>query len=111
MMFYLVPLVLTILIEEFTVFLLGFKEKDLYLNIIIMNIITNPTLNCVLKNTIYYFEDYSFYYIIFLEILVVLFEWIFLKIRLKSEKLPFFQIAFITNATSFLVGLIISELL
>lgn len=108
---YLTALILTIIIESITLYILGFKNKALYRNVIIANILTNPALNFLLFFTISYFREYYFYYILFCEMIVVIIEWLFLKVRLKNYNLPFFKISFIINATSFLLGLWINKLL
>ncbi len=109
-MTYITALVLTIIIETLTIFLLGLRNKKLFLNVILVNILTNPALNILLNYTQDYFRDSYFLYVIFLEITVVIIEWLFLKFRLKELKLPFFLISFTINSVSFLSGLWIYEL-
>lgn len=109
-MSYLLTLILTIFIEIVSVLIIGLKNKELLTNILLVNILTNPTLNFILEHTYFNFENILWLYIILLELIVVIFEWLFLKFRLKSKNLPFFKIAFIINATSFLIGLLISEI-
>ncbi len=98
-MTYLVPLILTIIIELAVIFLLGFRIKKLFLLIILVNILTNPLLNFLIN--IYSFD---FYQILILELAVVIIEGFILSILIK-EKLPFYRLSFIMNATSFLIGL------
>ncbi len=109
-MTYITALVLTIIFETLTIFLLGLRNKKLFLNVILVNIITNPALNILLRYTQDYFKEIYFIYVIFLEITVVIIEWLFLKFRLKELKLPFFLISFTINSVSFLSGLWIYEL-
>lgn len=109
-MTYIIASVLTIIIEILTIFLLGLRNKKLFLNVILVNILTNPALNILLNYTQDYFKEIYFIYIIFLEITVVIIEWLFLKFRLKELKLPFFLISFTINSVSFLSGLWIYKL-
>lgn len=110
-MIYIKTLFLTIIIEAITLYILGLRNKALYKNVVIANILTNPALNLLLFFTIDYFREYWFYYILLCEMLVVVVEWLFLKAVLKEYKLPFFKISFIINAVSFLSGLWINKLL
>lgn len=109
-MHYLITLILTIIIESFTLYVIGYRNKELFKNIVIVNILTNPALNVLVNFTIDYFNEFRLYYILFLEILVVVIEWLFLKSVLKNYKLPYFKISFIINAVSFLSGLWINKL-
>ena len=98
-MTYLVPLFLTIIIELAVIYLLGFRNKKLFILIILVNILTNPLLNFVVNK-----YSFDFTKILYLEIAVVIIEGIILSVCMK-EKLPFFRLSFIMNATSFLIGL------
>ena len=100
-----IHLVLTILIELFVLFLLGFKDKRLYAAVILINLITNPTLNIMIFLNQKLLNSYGYFYVIFLEALVVLWEYLMLKLAFRQSKIPFFRLSFVLNASSFLVGL------
>ena len=102
---YLYALILTIIIELSVIYLLGFREKLLFYSLIIINILTNPLLNFIVNRLNETYIDFNFLHIILLEILVVIIEWLLLKLVIKSKQLPLFKISFIINATSFLIGL------
>lgn len=102
---YLYALILTIIIELSIIYLLGFREKLLFYSLIIINILTNPLLNFIVNRLNETYIDFNFLHIILLEILVVIIEWLLLKLVIKSKQLPLFKISFIINATSFLIGL------
>lgn len=108
-MFYLIifgiPLALTIIIELFVLFLLGFKDKRLYLAVTLINLITNPILNITIFNSRSLVNDFGYFYVLFLEALVVLSEYLMLKIAFKNSKIPFFKLSFVLNASSFLFGI------
>ncbi len=96
---YIIPLFLTLFIELSVVYLLGLRGKKLFILLFIVNILTNPLLNFIV-----YMYPFSFIEILFLELLVVIIEGTFLKYTYK-EKLPYYRIAFVMNASSFLIGL------
>ena len=102
---YIYALILTIIIELSVIYLLGFREKLLFYSLITINILTNPLLNFIVNRLNETYIDFNFLHIILLEILVVIIEWLLLKLVIKSKKLPLFKISFIINATSFLIGL------
>lgn len=102
---YIYALIFTIIIELSVIYLLGFREKLLFCPLIIINILTNPLLNFIVNRLNETYIDFNFLHIILLEILVVIIEWLLLKLVIKSKKLPLFKISFIINATSFLIGL------
>ncbi len=96
---YIIPLILTLIVELFVVYLLGFRDKKLFLLIFTVNILTNPLLNFIVYT--YYF---TFIEILGLELLVVIVEGAFLKYT-HAKKLPYYRLAFVANASSFLIGL------
>ena len=102
---YIYALIFTIIIELSVIYLLGFREKLLFYSLIIINILTNPLLNFIVNRLNETYIDFNFLHIILLEILVVIIEWLLLKLVIKSKQLPLFKISFIINATSFLIGL------
>lgn len=102
---YIYALILTIIIELSVIYLLGFREKLLFYSLIIINILTNPLLNFIVNRLNETYIDFNFLHIILLEILVVIIEWLLLKLVIKSKQLPLFKISFIINSTSFLIGL------
>lgn len=99
------PLILTIVIELFVLFILGFRDKKLYLAVTVINVVTNPILNIILFQTHSLLESFGYFYVIFLEILVVLCEYLMLKYTFKDSKIPFFKLSFVLNASSFLLGI------
>lgn len=100
-----IPLVLTILIELFVLFLLGFKDKRLYLAITLINLITNPILNITIFLSHNLINSFGYFYVLFLEALVVVSEYLMLKLTFKQSKIQFFRLSFVLNASSFLFGI------
>lgn len=98
-MHYLIPLIFTLFVELFVVFLLGFRDKKLFLLIFAVNILTNPLLNFIVYTYIFTFAE-----IILMELIVVVIEGAFLKYTHKGN-LPYYKLAFVMNATSFLIGI------
>ena len=100
-------LILTLIIENGMLFILGYKNYRIYVFSIIINTVTNLALNYFLLN--YPFQTYLFYatICIVLESLIVLIEGCFYLIYFKSFKNAI-KISFILNLTSFLIGLILN---
>lgn len=99
-------LFLTLLIELFVVFLLGYREKPFFIFVVLINIITNPLINyLILVN--YRFNIFSSpHLILFLEMVVVLLEWLLLIYSLNSKKYKkLFLLSLIMNFSSFAVGI------
>ena len=97
---YLFPLILTIIIELAVIFILGFRDKRLFLFGALASVITNPVLNYIAGAF-----HVPFLGLIFLELMVVLIEGLFLKLCLRDMQIPFFRLSFVMNAVSFLLGL------
>lgn len=96
---YIFPLVFTLFVELFAAYLLGFRDRKLFGLIFIVNVLTNPLLNFIVYSYIFTFAE-----IILMELMVVAVEGAFLK-YLHREKLPYYKLAFVMNASSFLIGL------
>ena len=104
---YLIPLILTIIIELSVAYLLGFRGKNLFLALLVINIITNPALNLVVSQTVDLWIRFGVSYILVLEAVVVVAEYLMLKFTFKNSKEPFFKLSFVMNATSFLIGILL----
>ena len=98
-MHYIIPLILTIIVEAVVIYFIGLGTKKIIITSILANIISNPLLNLAINAYTFDFKE-----ILLLEIIVVIFEALFFRLLIK-EKLPFFTLSFIINATSFLIGL------
>ena len=100
-------LVSTLIIESFVLVILKYRNIKIFILEIIINTITNLSLNYFLLT--YSFESYILYIIsvIVLEILIVLIEGFFYAIFLKKIKKSL-KLSLILNASSFLIGLLIS---
>ena len=100
-------LILTLIIENLMLFILGYKDYRIYVLSIVINTITNLALNSFLLS--YPFQTYLFYatICIILEILIFLIEGCFYMIYFKNFKKAL-KISFILNLTSFLIGLILN---
>ena len=95
-------LLLTILIEILVALLIGVRNKVDIINIIIVNIITNPLLNAIQINIKYYFGIHMRNIaLLILEILAILFEGVIYYRFLKCKKMNGFLISFILNLASY----------
>lgn len=104
-------LLCTIIIEVVMAFILKVRDKKDYLNIMLVNIITNPIV-VSLPIFIYVKYGYNEYIIslIALELLTVLTEGlIYLKV-LKYKKINPILLSLMLNASSYLIGEVINKL-
>ena len=107
----LICLAMTIVIECSIAFILGYRKKDL-LNVLLVNILTNP----IVSTLPVYFNYYhglrarnTCLYI--LEVLVLIVEgFIYVKV-LKRRKINGFLLSLILNASSYFLGLLLNEII
>ena len=103
---YLIPLFLTVILEEGTAYLLGLRGKDLLL-ILLVNIVTNPvlvTLSLLLMYHIGVGTGQILTYLV-LEPLVIYTEYRFFKAYLGSKRDPF-KLSLILNLVSITGGIL-----
>lgn len=105
-------LISTIVIEVIISFIIGIKNKKDLLNIILINIVTNP-LVVVIPYIIstYYGKKIRIITLIILEILTILVEGLFYKKVLKYEKINYFMVSLILNISSYLLGSILNNII
>lgn len=108
----LISLFCTIAIETFFGFLLGIRKKRDFLNIILVNILTNPLLVSLTFsiNIVYGLKTY-YKFLIILEILVVLIEGLVYKKNLEYRKINVFVFSLILNCCSYFIGTLINNFL
>ena len=86
---YLIPLFLTILIEETAAYIMGLRGKDLLL-VLLVNVITNPVLVTLSLTLMYYISvgtGQILTYLI-LEPIVIYVEYRFFKMYLSANRYP-----------------------
>ncbi len=102
-------LLFTLTIELLISIVLGIRKKEDIKVIICANVCTNPVIvyitNCImlLNNMVLYFAI-----VIFLEIIVVIVEYIIYKKCLRFDKISPFIISLVNNVISFGIGIIIN---
>lgn len=104
-------LLLTIIIELIIALILGIRDKKDIINIILVNIITNPVV--VMSQTLLYIKfgyNIEMIGIAILEVLVVLVEGLIYKKVLNYKKINPILLSLILNALSFLIGELINLL-
>lgn len=104
-------LLLTIIIELVISLLLGVRDKKDILNIILVNVITNPVV--VMSQVLLYLKfgyTIEIIGIIILEILVVFVEGLIYRKVLSFKRINPLLLSLILNASSFLIGEIINIL-
>ena len=97
-------LVLTEIIEALAAFLSGYRDKKFFIVLILINIITNPLLNCILM-ILYYFHIESFIITPVLEAFVVIGEWKLYEYALGKCERSYLILSLIANLSSYLIGL------
>ena len=101
-------LILTILIETLVAFILGYRKKDL-LNIILVNIITNPI---VVTIPVYFNIKYGInernISLIILEIITLFTEGFIYKKYLNNKRINPFILSLLLNLASYCLGLFIN---
>ena len=105
-------LVLTIIIEVIVGLVLGIKNKNDIIKIVIVNVITNPIVVFV-PIVIYYYLGHNFYVIslLTLEVITVLFEGYIYKVKFDYKRLNPFYISLLLNLSSYFVGELINNFL
>ena len=104
----LICLIATIAIELFVALLLKVKDKLDIINIVLVNIMTNPlVVSLVNLISINFGKDVSYRFLAIFEILVVLVEGYLYKKYLKYDRINPFLLSFILNLISFAFGLLI----
>lgn len=102
-------LVLTIIIELVLALILGVRDKKDIINVILVNIITNPIV--VLVPILIYLKFGNYYSkltLFILEILTVIVEGLIYKKVLKYKKINWFLLSLLLNISSFLIGELIN---
>ncbi len=107
----LISLVSTIIIEVTVAFILHYRKKDL-VNVILVNILTNPLLNSlVIAINVYYgiiARNISLY---ILEIMVVIIEGFIYQKYLNNKKINGYIVSLILNIASYGIGLLINKII
>lgn len=104
-------LIFTLIIEISVAFIIGYRKKDL-VNILLVNVLTNPLLNSTIVGINYYYGNNARNItLIVLEIVVVVVEgYIFTK-YLERRKINGYLLSLILNLASYLLGIIINKII
>ena len=105
---YLVALLLTIAIETVVATFFGYRKKLEIATIIFINLITNPLLNYLLLiNGYFKIAQINTTAILFLEIVIVLVEWLLLRFTLQQNSKKIFALSLVMNFCSYIAGVLI----
>lgn len=105
---YLIAFLLAIIIEITVAVFFGYKKKLEIVTIVFINLITNPLLNYFLSvNNYFRLMQVSTITIIFLEIIVILVEWLLLLFALKQKPTKLLIMSIAMNLCSYIVGVIL----
>ena len=107
----LISLICTIVIEVSVAFLLHYRGKDL-INVLLVNILTNPLLNSSIVAINYYYglkvRNTCLY---IFEILVIIVEGFIYWKYLERKKINGFLLSLILNIASYVIGLLINKII
>jgi len=99
-------LIITEIVEVIAAFLLGYREKRFFKALILINIITNPVLNCILI-ILYNVGIHNFIITPILEAVVVICEWKLFKFVLGNSERSLLFLSLIINLSSYTAGLLL----
>lgn len=106
----LISLTCTLVVEVTIAFILKYRKKDL-INVILVNILTNPLLNSVVVTINFYYglkaRNISLY---ILEIIVVIVEGFIYQKYLERRKINGYILSLILNISSYVIGLLINKI-
>lgn len=103
--------ILTVIIETCVSFIIGIINKKDLLNIILVNIMTNPSVNSITIFLNFYFGVFSRNVgLVILEILAVISEGFVYKKYLNFKKINPYVLSLILNSSSYFIGEIINLL-
>ena len=106
-----ISLTCTIIIEVGVAFILKYRGKDL-LNVLLVNILTNPILNStIVAINVYYglkIRNISLY---ILEVIVVIVEGFIYQKYLNNKKINGYVLSLILNIASYGLGLLINKII
>lgn len=109
---FLTGLGLTVVLEAVFGFILGYRSAYEQLVILLTNVITNPLLNIILTVVSFYLsKDLYYWFLVPLEVLIVISEGLIYRKMIKKEKRNPFLTSFILNACSYFIGTLILKLL
>jgi len=104
----LLALLLTEIVEVTVALILGYRRPREIVAVILVNLVTNPSLNYLLSlNNHFGIIRHRLPLILFSELGVVLIEWILLVFALRRNKKSLLILSFTMNACSYLTGVLI----
>ena len=107
--YFILPLVLTVLIEGLVGMLFKLSKKQ-HLYFAIINVATNLTVNLVMYFYRRFFDFPEAYIVLFLEATVVAVEWLLIK-AMTAEKRHWLLFSVLANAASYLFGILVLPIL
>ena len=109
---FLIALLLTIVVEWCVVFLFGYRNKNVFLVVAMINLVTNPLLNYIIL-VIQYLNLFQINMPVFfiIELLVILAEWRLLIYAINENDKKLLILSVVMNLASFISGLVLFSLL
>ena len=106
-----ISLLCTLIIEVSIAFILQYRKKDL-LNVLLVNVLTNPLLNSSVIAINYFYglkaRNISLY---IFEVLVILTEGFIYNKYLERKKINGYLLSLILNIASYVIGLLINKII
>lgn len=100
---------LTIVIESFITFCLGYQKRKVFFCVILVNLITHPAF-CFLLYTnslVGIFDSSNQLWIVLLELIIVLIEFVLLFFAFRGDWRKWLMLSFLMNLGSYLMGFVI----
>jgi hypothetical protein len=107
-----IPLLFTILVEVIVAIIFGYRSKLEIATVILINLITNPILNYfLLVDGQIRLISINLQLILFLEVVIVLSEWMLLKFTLKQSSKKLLLLSIVMNFCSVMAGIVVFQVL
>ena len=104
-------LVCTIVIESLVALIIGVRDKKDFVNIVLVNVVTNPIVVVFPYIISLYNHNLRIVSLVLFEIMAFVVEALIYKKVLKYKKINYFSISLILNASSYFIGEIINRII
>jgi hypothetical protein len=105
--YFLLPLLMTEVIETAAAFILGYRDRSSLLAVVLINLLTNPLANFLYLWGLYLGVKSVSAMLFIIEPLVVLVEWLLLLYVLREGPGRLFSLSLLMNLASFTTGWIL----
>lgn len=104
---FIIAFFLTLAIELLVAYALGFRKKEVFVIVALVNVITHPLMHYLLLVMSYYRIDTGLFTVTLLEAGVVLVEFGLLLYVFNKDKKKWFTLSLVSNTVSYLIGIML----